>query len=223
MNIEQAYSLIDAEVKDLIDLCPHCGEKVHIEKLWNDYHSFRYGDTEFYVIFRCKACKKLILKTFFFKQNRLDKNQDLETKGWDEKFPISLGNELSKQEKEYIPDHVISEYQEALKCKSIGAYRASCSMLRRALQSALVIIGADHKLGLIPQIDSLDFLPDYIKDWAHQIRIFGNGGAHPDKDNLKEVDSDDVTEVHGFISKLFIYMFIMQRGSNCHVQQKSRN
>jgi len=64
-------------------------------------------------------------------------------------------------------------------------------------------------LDLIKQIDSLDSLPKDIKDWAHQIRIFGNWGAHPDKDNLKKVDPNDVTEVHDFISKFFIYMFIM--------------
>jgi len=209
MNIDEARNLIDTSVVDLIDLCPHCGAKVHIEKLWNDYHSFKNGDVEFYVIFRCKPCKKLILKTCIFKQNRYNDSQDLKPKGWDDKFPISFVDELNKQEKEHIPDQVLPDYQEALKCKSIGANRASCSMFRRALQSALVILGADDKLDLIKQIDSLDSLPNNIKDWAHQIRIFGNWGAHPDKDNLKEVDSDDVTEVHDFISKFFIYMFIM--------------
>lgn len=209
MDIKQAHSLIDTHVKDLIDLCPHCGAKVHIEKQWNDYHSFDNGDKEFYVIFRCKPCKKLLLKTFIFRQNPYTDKENLEGKGWDEKFPVSFDDELSKQEKEYIPDQVLSDYQEALKCKSIGANRASCSMFRRSLQSAIVMFGADHKLDLIKQIDSLESLPIDIKDWAHQIRIFGNWGAHPDKDNLKEVDFNDVTEVHDFISKFFIYMFIM--------------
>jgi len=209
MDIKQAHGLIDANVKDLIDLCPHCGAKVHIEKQWNDYHCFNNGDTEFYVIFRCKPCKKLILKTYFFRQNPYSNGEDLEAKGWGDKFPISFDDELSNQEKEYIPNEMLSDYQEALKCKSIGANRASCSMFRRALQTAIVMLGADHKLDLINQIDSLNSLPKDIKDWAHQIRILGNWGAHPDKDNLKEVDSNDVTEVHDFISKFFTYMFIM--------------
>ncbi len=122
----------------------------------------------------------------------------MEAKGWDENFPVSFDDELSKQE-EYIPDQVLSDYQEALQCKSIGANRANCSMFRRALQSAIVMLGTDNKLDLIKQIDSLDCLPKDIKDWAHQIRIFGNWGAHPDKDNPKEVDSNDVTVVHDFI------------------------
>lgn len=209
MDIKHAQILVNEHVVDLIDDCPHCGAKVHIEKLWNDYHSFRNGDVEFYVIFRCRPCKKLLLKTFLFKQNRYSSEENLEVKGWDEKFPVSIDDKLSKQEKEYIPSEVLSDYQEALKCKSIGAIKASASMFRRALQNSIVLIGADHKIDLIKQINSLERLPEDVKDWAHQIRIFGNWGAHPDKDNLKEVDVDDVNEVHDFVSKFFMYVFIM--------------
>jgi len=209
MDTQEAQSIIITHVKDLIDLCPHCGAKVHIEKLWSDYHTFKNGDVEFYVVFRCKPCKKLLMKTFLFKQNRYSSDENLEVKGWDEKFPISFDDVLSNEEKEHIPEQVLADYQEALKCKSIAANRASCSMFRRALQSSLVLLGANHKLDLIKQIESLTSLPKDIIDWAHQIRIFGNWGAHPDKDKLKEVDSDDVAEVHDFISKFFVYMFIM--------------
>ena len=215
MKLEEAKKLIEEYVKDMIDLCPHCGAKVHIEKLWSDYHIFRnsdtgfYGDTEFYIVFRCKPCKKLILKTFLYQQNRYSDNTDLKPKGWDEKFPISLDSEISKQDSENLPARVLSDYKEALKCKSIGANKASCSMFRRALQSSLVELGVDTKLHLIAQIDSLGSLPEDLKDWAHQIRIFGNWGAHPDKDNLKDVDKDDVLETHDFLAKFFVYTFIM--------------
>jgi hypothetical protein len=209
MDRKNAQILIDKNVKDIITLCPHCGAKVHIEKLWNDFHTFRNGNTEFYVIFRCKPCKKLLLKTFYFRQNPYSSDEKLEAKGWREQFPVSIDDELSRQEKEYIPEQVIFDYQEALKCKSIGANRASCSMFRRSLQNALVVLGSNHKLDLIKQIESLESLPPDIKDWAHQIRIFGNWGAHPDKDNLKEVEAGDVGEVHDFISKFFTYVFIM--------------
>lgn len=209
MNLQQAQQLIDEGVEDMIDLCPHCGAKVHIVKLWSDHHALSNRDTEFYVVFRCKPCKRLILKTYFFRQNPYDSNTSLEAKGWDEKFPITLDSELSKADSEHIPEDVLSDYQEALKCKSIGANKASCSMFRRALQNSLVGLGADPELDLVAQINSLSRLPEDIKDWAHQIRIFGNWGAHPDKDKLKDVEPGDVEEVHDFISKFFIFMFIM--------------
>lgn len=209
MNLQKAQQLIDQYVVDLIDLCPHCGAKVHIVKLWSDHHILKNGDVEFYIVFRCKPCEKLVLKTFFFKQNQFSNETNLEPEGWDEKFPITLDDELSRADSEHIPEDVLSDYQEALKCKSIGANKASCSMFRRALQNALIGLGADTKLDLIAQINSLGRLPEDIKDWAHQIRIFGNWGAHPDEDNLKDVEPGDVDDVHDFISKFFIFMFIM--------------
>jgi len=128
---DQASNVVERQVQDLIDICPHCGAKAHIIKLWNDYHSFENGNIEFYVIFRCKPCKKLILKTCIFEQNSFTSDENVKFNGWDEKFPVTFDDELSQEEKKYIPDQVLSDYQEALKCKSIGANRASCSMFRR--------------------------------------------------------------------------------------------
>ena len=122
-----------------------------------------------------------------------------------------MDSELSKQDFENIPEQVLVDYQEALKCKSIGAHRASCTMFRRALQSSLLEIGANKDKDLIKQINSLGNLPDDLKDWAHQIRIFGNWGAHPNKDNLKDVNEEDVEEVYNFVVNFFNYIFIMPK------------
>lgn len=211
MNITEAKNLIAERAKDLIDDCPHCGARVHIEKLSENHHSFANGDVEFYVIFRCKPCKKLLLKTCFFRQNRYTNEIELEFAGWRKKFPISLDSELSKGASEYIPEDIFEDYEEALKCKSIGANRASCAMFRRALQSALVELGASKDDNLIKQIDSMDSLPKDIKDWTHQVRILGNWGVHPDKDELKDVGADEVAEAHDFTSKFFVYAFIMPK------------
>lgn len=219
MDLPAAKNLIEEYVKDLIDICPHCGAKVHIEKLWNAHHSFSNGDVEFYVVFRCRPCNKLLLKTYVFRQNRYTNSTNLEAVGWDEKFPLSLDTELPTEDSKYIPEEILKDYSEALKCKSISANRASCAMFRRALQGSLVELGA--KPGeLIDQIDSLADLPKDIKDWAHQIRIFGNWGAHPDKDGLKEVDTDEVNETYDFISKFLLYTFIMPR--KVEVSRKKR-
>jgi hypothetical protein len=209
MNIEEAKKAVNEQVVDLIDICPHCGARVHIVQLWNDYHKLKNGDIEFYVIFRCKPCRKLMMKTCRFQQNRYSNEQNLSFERWEERFPLSLNDDLSDEEEQLIPKEVAMDYQEALKCKSFGANRACCAMFRRALQSSLLVLGADHRLDLIKQIESLNSLPNDVKDWAHQVRIFGNWGAHPDKDNLKEVSEDDVNEAHDFFAKFLLYMFIM--------------
>lgn len=209
MLIKEAQNSIDTYVTDIIEDCPHCGARSHIESLWNCHHTLRNHDVEFFVVFRCKPCKKLILKTFLFEQNIYSDVQKLSPSGWREIFPLTLDDNLKNEEKEFIPPEVLIDYQEALKCKSIKAYRASASMFRRALQRSLLEIGADDSKDLIVQINSLGNLPPDIKDWSHQIRIFGNWGSHPDKDNLKDVNEDDVNEVHDFTSKFLTYIFIM--------------
>lgn len=209
MNLKEARDAINTHVRDHIEQCPHCGARAHIEALWNDCHTLRNRDVEFYVVFRCKPCRKLLMKTCHFKQNPYTDQEKLSFEGWDEIFPLSLDDQLGREEKEFLPTEIRKDYEEALKCQSISAHRASCAMFRRALQAALLIIGADPKLDLIKQIEALSVLPADVKDWAHQIRIFGNWGAHPDKDNLKDVGDDDVSEAHDFMSKFLLYMFIM--------------
>lgn len=209
MNHKEAREAINVHVQDLIENCPHCGARTHIQALWNDSHVLKNRDVEFYVVFRCKPCRKLLLKTFYFEQNRYNDQESLSIKGWDEMFPMSLDDQLVKEEKEYVPTDIRRDYEEALKCLSIGAHRASCAMFRRTLQASLLQLGADPKLDLIKQIEALTVLPSDVKDWAHQIRIFGNWGAHPDRDNLKDVGASDVSEAHDFLSKFLLYMFIM--------------
>jgi hypothetical protein len=40
MEREEAKNLIETYIVDIIELCPHCGAKAHIEKLWSDHHIF---------------------------------------------------------------------------------------------------------------------------------------------------------------------------------------
>ena len=209
MKVSEAQKIINDLIVDLIDTCPHCGAKVHIERLWSDYHTLKDRSVEFYIAFRCKPCKKIMIKTCLFRQNKYSDSENLNFEGWTDKFPLTLDHELNNEERKFIPEEVVIDYQEALKCRALDAKRAGCAMFRRALQSSLLILGANHKLDLIKQIESLNNLPTDIKDWAHQIRIFGNWGAHPDKDNLKEVDETDLDEAYDFISKFLLYVFIM--------------
>lgn len=209
MILAAAKKGLETHIIDMIDICPHCGAKAHIEKQWSDSHYLANRDVEFYVVFKCKPCTRLILKTFNLRQNPYSKNEDLEMKGWKDKFPLIIDDALSSEEAAIIPAEVQADYQEALKCKGIGAHRAACAMFRRSLQSALVVLGSNPKDDLIKQTNSLGSLPEDIKDWAHQIRIFGNWGAHPDKDQLKNVEDADSEEVHDFISKFFMYTFVM--------------
>jgi hypothetical protein len=67
-------------------------------------------------------------------------------------------------------------------------------MCRRAVQSSAINLGAKGGK-LIDQIDDLSktgIITIPLKEFAHEVRLTGNDGAHPDKDGL-----DDVTEMDG--------------------------
>lgn len=82
-------------------------------------------------------------------------------------------------------------------------------MFRRSLQNTLLNLGVDFKQDLIDQIANLKNLTPEIKDWAHNIRIFGNWGVHPQNDNLKDIDSDKANETQSFLEEFFNYVYVM--------------
>jgi len=92
-----------------------------------------------------------------------------------------------------VPSEVARDYVEAIKCFDVGANKGSVVMCRRALQSSVIERGA-KKDRLVDQIDELhdkQIITKDIKDWAHEIRLTGNIGAHPDEDGLEDVTLDD--------------------------------
>lgn len=209
MDKTQAENLINCDtVKDFIDICPHCDARAHFEMLFNQSYSNKKGDLVFYVIFRCVPCKKLILETYKFRQNEYSRSIDLEPSGWEDKFPTNNLAYVNKFE-ETVPKIILDDFKEGLISLNNNCYKAAVSMFRRSLQSSLLDLGAKPDEDLIIQIKDINGLTQDIKDWAHNIRIFGNWGAHPQDDNLKEVDSDIANEVKMFIEEFFNYVYVM--------------
>ncbi len=208
MNSKEAKVLFQSAIKDLIDVCPHCGAKVHLSLLTQESHFANNRDLIFYAIFRCVPCKKLVLKTFLFSQNSYDSNENLNAKGWQQKFP---GEEVVYSNKfdGPVPTTVLEDFKEGVICLYNRCPRAAVSMFRRSLQSALLERGAKQKEDLIDQIINAPFLTKDIKDWAHSIRIFGNWGAHPQDDNLKDADEKIAEETQSFLEEFFNYVYVM--------------
>jgi len=150
------------------------------------------GRRGFWII-RCDHCRGLIL---FIKQDGKTVDQ------YPKKVPI-----IDKS----VPSRVAEDYVEAIKCFDIGANRASVVMCRRALQSSVIEKGAE-KDRLVDQIDELydtQIITKDIKDWAHEIRLTGNIGAHPDEDGLEDVTPEDAEELLKFMEEYLNYVYIM--------------
>lgn len=208
MKNSQAADLLSRAAKDLIDVCPHCDTKAHLTLLFQESHVMRNRDVVYYATFRCVPCKSLIIKTHKFTQNPYVQEENLTSLGWMEKFPGGEVVHANKFEGSVPPD-ALNDFKEGMISLYHKCPKAAVSMFRRALQSALLDRGADAKKDLIDQIKTATFLTQDIKDWAHNIRIFGNWGAHPQDDNLKEVDEKVAKETQSFLEEFFNYVYVM--------------
>jgi hypothetical protein len=208
MNYEQTKNLISQTVQNFIDVCPHCGTRAHLQMLFNESHKQKNGDAVYYITFRCVPCHKLVFETYRFNQNRYSNSEDLSTGSWEDKFPTEEVILTSKFEGA-VPDDVLEDFREGVICLHRKCDRAAVSMFRRSLQSALLERGVNQGNDLINQIKNATFLTKDIKDWAHNIRIFGNWGAHPQDDNLKDVNDKLAEETQSFLEEFFNYVYVM--------------
>jgi hypothetical protein len=208
MNREETKLLVDNAVKDFIDVCPHCGTKAHFQMLFNDSYKAKNRDIVYFIVFRCVPCKKLTLETFRFRQNQYDSNENLTTSDWEDKFPTEETMFVSKFEG-IVPEEILADFKEGVVALQNRCPRAAVAMFRRSLQSSALNLGADEKQDLIDQIKNLNTLTKDIKDWAHNIRIFGNWGVHPQNDNLKDITVKKAAETKSFLEEFFNYVYVM--------------
>lgn len=85
---------------------------------------------------------------------------------------------------------------------------AAVMMFRRAIENAIKEKHPDINGSLIKKIDTLaeqGIFPETIKDWAHQIRVIGNSGAH----ELEGVTKEDVTDAYNFTDALLRYLITL--------------
>jgi len=209
MTTTEVNEAIEDQCKDFIGVCPHCGTKAHLEMAHNDFHLARNGDQYNYVTFRCKPCTKLSVRVFRSKENPYSTDRQLLTPDkWIAEFPAT-DTMPSEVFTESTPDDVIADYTEGLICLANNADRAAVAMFRRAIQDAMINLGANTKKDLIDQIKEVGSLTNDIKDWAQNIRIFGNWGAHPQEDKLKEVNQELAFEVKDFVDQFINYVYVM--------------
>jgi hypothetical protein len=110
-----------------------------------------------------------------------------------------------------VPKPIADDFAEALRCHWIQAYRACVVMCRRAVQSSALHLGAKGGR-LIDQIDDLSkngIITTPLKEFAHEIRLTGNDGAHPDQDGLEEITQKDGEAIIEFTREYLHHVYVM--------------
>jgi len=108
---------------------------------------------------------------------------------------------------EDVPDAIADVYLESLRAHMAGCYRAAAVMARRTLEAVTADQGeSDGRL-----VDRLErmaaghkLLPT-LADWATELRLVGNVGAHFDA--MNDVSKDDAAALLGFLRELMKYLY----------------
>ncbi len=183
-------------------LCPHCDTRSNFNDTMMNAHTHWGKEAERFEVavdvLSCQNCDGVVISFRKFFTER----------GWKEwlSYPVSL----PKVDKA-VPDKVAADYVSAVNCLSIGEHKAAVTMFRRSLQQIMIDKNAKGSR-LYDQIDDLatnGIITEDLKNWAHEIRLWGNEGAHPSKDGLDEVTEKETTEVKKFLESLFQYIYIM--------------
>jgi len=102
-----------------------------------------------------------------------------------------------------VPKPVQADYIEGVECLGIGANKAAASMFRRSLQQVMIDKKAPAQKRLVDQIAALvegGALPHDLGEWANEIRLWGNEGAHPSSDGLDKITKEETEEIQVFLT-----------------------
>jgi hypothetical protein len=108
-----------------------------------------------------------------------------------------------------IPESISAILQEAKTCYSAQCYRASAVLSRRTLEAIIADKGATEKslyLG-IKKMRDLEIIDKSLNEWATEIRLIGNSGAHFDP--MEKVEKIDAEKVIMFTEELIKYIYIL--------------
>lgn len=178
--------------------CPHCNFPSYFEPVGAAH--YENGNCRMVHPAQCQNCKSFIL--LVGRRNQAQGQFSLEAF-----YPLGKPNDSVD---EAVPLSIREDFAEALRCRWIKAYKATVTMCRRAIQSSVLDLGAsDQKL--VEQIDELATkgkLTTSLKDYAHEVRLAGNDGAHPDKDGLKDVSENDADDIIAFTRHFFDSVYV---------------
>lgn len=105
-----------------------------------------------------------------------------------------------------VPEVIRGVFAEAAKCMYAGCPRASAVMARRALEAITVDKGeASGTLATrLAALASRNVLQPDLAEWAKEVRLVGNAGAHFDP--VSDVSKDDATQLLRFVRELLKYL-----------------
>jgi len=188
--------------------CPYCHKYTFLTRR-GEWPS-QYGK---YWIGECNSCHRAVLVKDYHGVNNPQ-----------EIYPAPLPEPVDER----VPSPIRKDFEEALRCFSISAFRAAGVMARRALQSCCLDKGAREEEKLVKQIEWLfeqRIITKELKDWAHEVRLVGNDAAHPknpkeDQPITKEDAKVILDLLEQFTNVLYVAPAIAEESRKAREQKK---
>jgi hypothetical protein len=179
--------------------CPHCS----VNSLFDPMASHVAG-TRVVSAAQCVTCKNFVL-VIGYRGGGNSPSSAVTV------YPLGKPDDTVASEVQQAAKDVAEDFAEALRCHWIKSYRASVVTCRRAIQSSAIAFQANGGR-LIDQIDDLfksGKITEALKDFAHEVRLTGNDGAHPDRDGLTEVKERDSADIIEFTREYLHHVYVM--------------
>jgi hypothetical protein len=108
-----------------------------------------------------------------------------------------------------VPVPIWAGFSEATVCGSVNAFKATAVLCRRAVQGVAVEKGIPKgkPADQVDQMEQKRLITPLLKDTAHQIRVFGNVGAHPGEDGLDVVTDEEADAALVFTEELVDHVY----------------
>ena len=184
---------------------PHCAPTVSYFRPVSSYvHHLPNNFQKVVSATQCESCKGFVLVI----GNRQSPNHHCQLESV---YPLGKPNDTVATEVQQAAKSVAEDFAEALRCQWVKAYKACVVMCACAVQGSAIALGAKKKT-LTDQIDELfsqGKITEALKDFAHEIRVTRNIGAHPDKDGLEDVTEQDANDIVEFTREYLHHVYVM--------------
>jgi uncharacterized protein DUF4145 len=185
--------------------CPHCAHRSFFKPVTSPYFENSGASQISCIGAQCEACKSFVLVLGTRAANTGGQQP------WNLKAVYPLGRPNDSVDAS-VPDAIAVDFKEALRCRWVDAYKATVTMCRRAIQASCLAQGASKRKKLTAQIDQLaskGLITTPLKDFAHEVRLEGNDGAHPEPDGLDRVGPKDADDIIQFTREYLHHVYVM--------------
>ena len=190
---------VSSEKIEYVIPCPKCGTKaIATAQEFYDFPDDAF-DIQRYVIAQCEICYSIIFVRYLR----------------DEKFPRNKAKILWPQADRTlstaIPESLRLEHNEARTCFRDAAYTATVVMVRRTLEG----VCAEHGVKKMTLVKALAQMKDNgliegrLLEWAQELRVLGNEGAHFTGKRVPRADAADALALAEAILD-YLYVFSAQ-------------